>query len=485
MRRELRRVGSVLVALFIALFVSSTIIQVVAAPQLNADSRNRRAVLASYDTQRGAILVNGEAIAQSKPIDSQYKFQRVYSNGPLYSAVTGYYSYTQGASGLESAENSELSGSSDSQFFRQFERLFTGESAKGNSIDTTINPKAQKAAWDALGNKKGAVIAIEPKTGKILAMVSKPTVDPNDYTGTDSAAVKKALDAANADTTHPLINRTINGALNPPGSTFKLVTTATALETGKYTPDNPLIPNPGQYTLPGTSTIITNAGEGQCGGAADVSMADALRLSCNIPFAQIGVSLGNKAIKDQAEKFGFNKSIKVPMSSQPAVYPTTENDAQTAMTAFGQFEDRANPLQMAMVACTVANGGKLMQPTLVNQVLDPNLKPVSSFTPEVFSTPISSNTASTMTQMMQNNVDNGVASNARMDGVEVAGKTGTAQNGARDPYTLWFTGFAPANDPKVAVAVVIQDGGGQGQSGTGNTLAAPVAQKVMEAVLSK
>ena len=265
---------------------------------------------------------------------------------------------------------------------------------------------------------------------------------------------------------------------------FKLVVSAAAIESGKFTP-NTKIPNPSRFTLPGTSTQIQNSGEGKCGGGYTVSLADALKLSCNIPFAQVGLKLGQGTIGDMASKFGFGKSIKLPLVATPSVYPTNLDDAQTALTAFGQFDVRVTPLQIAMVSAAIANGGTLMQPNLIRQVLSSNLAQLAKTTPSVFSNPISQSTATKLKDMMVAAVNSGVSGNGKIPGVEVAGKTGTAQNGKNEPYTLWFTGFAPANNPKVAVAVVVADGGGMGQNGRGNTLAAPIARKVMEAVLRK
>ena len=208
-------------------------------------------------------------------------------------------------------------------------------------------------------------------------------------------------------------------------------------------------------------------------------------LSCNIPFAQLGVQLGQDAIRSQAEKFGFSKSIDIPLRSTPSTYPNNMDDAQTALSSFGQYDDRVTPLQIAMISAAVANGGSEMKPTLIQNVQSANLASLWSPQPEQYATPISAQTATWLKQMMINAVAHGVSSNGQIKGVEVAGKTGTAQNGKGEPYTLWFTGFAPANNPQVAVAVVIENGGGIGQGGRGNTLAAPVARKVMEAVLGK
>jgi peptidoglycan glycosyltransferase len=481
--RELKRVSVFVLAMFVALFVAASVIQVVSAPTLQADPRNARTIIASYSAERGAILVDGTPIASSVPVEDRYKFLRTYAQPDLYSAVTGYYTLGQGATGIEDSMNDVLSGTSGTQFFDSLTRTFTGQDPKGASVELTIDPKVQQAAYDALGKLQGSVVAIEPSTGKVLAMVSKPGYDPNALASHDRKAVQQTYSSLLKDPANPLIDRAVN-SLNPPGSTFKLITTAAALESGQYTPDS-LLPNPATFTLPGTSTVITNAGEGACGSEPEVSIATALRLSCNIPFAQLGIALGSERIAKMAEAFGYGKSIDVPMKSAKSVFSPDLDDAQTAQSAFGQLDVRATPLQTAMVTAGIANGGEVMKPSVVESVLNPDLSELSGFTPSGFADPISKETAATMTRMMIDDVQSGVASNARISGVDVAGKTGTAQNGADDPYTLWFTGFAPADSPKVAVAVLVEDGGGRGRTGSGNTLAAPVAKKVIEAVLDR
>jgi len=480
--KELKRVSIVVLLMFLALFTSGTVIQVFSADELKADDRNSRTLYASFSAERGPILVEGVPIASSQPVDDDYKFQRVYANGPLYAPVTGYFTLNQGNTGLEGSLNDYLSGTSNKQFLDQVNAILTGQNPKGAAVQTTIIASVQQAAWDALGDNTGAVIAINPKTGAILAMVSKPAFDPNGLAVHDTDAVIALYSQLLDDPTGPLYNRTLSGALNPPGSTFKLVVASAALESGTYTPDS-LVPNPLSLQLPQSSNVITNSGGDNCGGGAQVSIADAFRMSCNIPFAELGLALGTRAIADQATEFGFNESIAIPLESTPSVYPRGLDEPQTMLSAFGQSSVRASPLQMAMVTAAIANGGNLMKPNLIESVIAPDLSVIQSLQPELYKRPISQQTAATMTQLMVNAVSNGAGSNARIDGVDVAGKTGTAENGEGDPYTLWFTGFAPANDPQVVVAVVVENGGGLNQDGAGNTVAAPIAKKVLEAVL--
>lgn len=482
MNKELKRISTVVLLMFITLFVSSSVIQVVAADGLKADGRNARTLYASYSAERGPILVDGQPIAYSSPVDDEFKFQRVYTNGPLYAPVTGYLTLNQGNTGLESELNSFLSGTSNNQFFDQINAIITGQNPKGASVELTIDPVVQQAAWDALAGLEGAVIAIRPKTGEIIAMVSTPSFDPNTLAVHDTGTVIDTYEALLADPLDPLINRTMDGDLDPPGSTFKLVVAAAALESGAYTPES-AFPNPARLTLPQTSFEISNADSRTCGPGDTATIATAIRLSCNIPFAQLGQALGATTIRDQANKFGFNESISVPLASEPSVYPRALDEPQTMLSAFGQSSVRASPLQMAMVSMAIANSGSLMRPTLVESIVAPDLTPLETFRPEQFRQAISQSTAAALTQMMVGSVADGAASNARIDGVTVAGKTGTAQNGDGEPFTLWFTGFAPAEDPQVVVAVVVQNGGGLGQRGTSSGITAPIGKKVLEAVL--
>ena len=484
MNRELKRVSIIALLMFVTLLVSSTIIQYVQASALAADPRNARTLYESYSVERGPILVDGTPIAFSQPSDDDYKFQRVYASGPLYVPITGYIPVNGEATGLERSLNDYLSGQSSSQFFDSLNRLISGQDPMGASVEVAIDPVAQQAAWDALGDYTGAVIVTEPSTGRILAMVTKPTFDPNALAVHNSAEVQATYDGLLADPGDPLFNRATGGDMNPPGSVFKLVVTAAALESGRYTPES-TFPNPPELTLPGTTAVVRNSGGGSCGGGSTVTLADALRLSCNIPFAELGMELGDNAIREQAEKFGFNSEFLIPTVTEISTYPRGLDDPQTALSAFGQGDVRATPLQMALVSAAIANGGIVMNPNLVDQITAPDFSPLQEFEPAEYGRAISEQNASTMVQMMVNGVENGAASNARIDGVTVAGKTGTAENGESDPYTLWFTGFAPADNPQYAITVLVEDGGGMGQEGFGNLIAAPIAKQVLEAVLNK
>ncbi|MFE1664709.1 peptidoglycan D,D-transpeptidase FtsI family protein [Microbacterium sp. P02] len=485
MTKELKRLSILMLLMFVALFASTSWIQVAQSESLAENSRNTRALYDSYQVQRGSIIASGAAIASSVASDDVFSWQRVYQDAAMWAPVTGYINPALGsATGLEQSMNQELSGTAGSQFLTRMERVITGQNPQGSNVVLSLDSVVQKAAYDALGDLQGAVVAIEPSTGRILAMVTSPSYDTNTLAVHDASVVNDAYDMLNTNPTHPLYNRAISGDLNPPGSTFKLVVASAALASGNYTPAS-TFPNVASYTLPGTSTSISNAGGGACGPGDTVTLADALRLSCNIPMAELAVALGDDAIREEAEKYGFNSSFTMPLTSTPSTYPRALSDDKTALTGFGQGDVRATPLQMAMVSAAIADGGTVMNPRMVDQVIAPDLSVQQTFDDTEFGQALDPELAQQMATMMVANVNDGAASGARIDGVDVGGKTGTAENGNTKPYSLWFTGFAPADNPRVAVAVVVEDGGGQGQSGSGNTIAAPIAKKVMEAVLGK
>jgi len=484
MTKELRRLTTIVILMFLALFASTSVIQFGAVDALNQHPENRRTLYDSYEVQRGSIVAGGERIATSTPSDDIYAWQRTYVDSPMWSPVTGYTTVFPSASGIEQAMNGELSGTADTAFFSRIDQILSGQDPRGSNVELSLDPVVQRAAFEAMGSLKGAVVAIEPDTGRILAMVSTPSFDANALAVHDVDALNATYTGLEEDPQQPLQNRAIGGNMNPPGSTFKIVVAAAALASGEYTADSTL-PNPASFRLPQSSSVVHNASGGTCGPGEEVTIADALRLSCNIPFAELALELGDAAIREQAEAFGFNQSFSTPLASTPSSYPTGLDDPQTALSGFGQGPLIATPLQMAMVSAGIANGGTVMNPWMVDDVIGEDLSVQQSWDPTQFGQAVDAEVAEAIRDMMVSSVSDGAATGARIDGVEVAGKTGTAENDGSDPYTLWFTGFAPADDPQVAVAVVVEDGGGQGQSGSGNTIAAPIAKKVMEAVLGR
>lgn len=481
MNRQVRRVGLVLALMFVALFAMASSIQVLRSGELYADSRNVRASYETYKVQRGVILVGGTPIVTSRPVNDDYRFLREYES-VIYSPLTGYFSIFSGSTGIERAMNTYLSGQSSAQFFEQINALLDGTPVTGAAVELTINPEVQRAAWDALGNRKGAVVALEPSTGRILAMVSKPTFDANLLAGHSYGEVIDAYQNYLEDEADPLINRAIAGDLYHPGSVFKLVVAAAALESGLYSATSEF-ENLESYRLPGTLTSVTNASGTTCGTGETITLESALIRSCNVPFAMLAVQLGEDRIKAQAELMGFGDNLEMPLPVTPSVYPENMTLSEVGLSGFGQFDVRVTPMQMALVTSAIANQGVIMKPQLISSVVASNLNVLSQPSPSVLSSPISRESAGFLTRMMVDSVELGVAGRAGIPQVAVAGKTGTAENGPTDPYTLWFTGFAPAEAPQVVVTVVVEDGGGIGQNGTGNQIAAPIAKAVLEAAL--
>ncbi|GAA2721154.1 peptidoglycan D,D-transpeptidase FtsI family protein [Cellulomonas aerilata] len=483
MNTPLRRIAVVVVVMFLALMGAATWVQYVQAAQLNADPRNVRTLYREYDNFRGPIVVGGEPVASSTPVDDPFGFQRAYTNGPLYAHATGYYSIVYGRTGLERASNDLLTGTADSLFLSRIQDLVTGRQPQGSSVELTLDPAVQAAAAEALGDQRGAVVALDPTTGAVLAMVSSPSFDPNVLAGHDTSTVNDLYRTLTDDPGEPLVNRAIAGDTYPPGSTFKLVDAAAALESG-LTPESPLAA-PDVLPLPASSATIGNFGGASCGGGGTVSLAEALRISCNTAFAQLGLDLGDDALREQAERFGFGAPLSIPLRVTPSRFPEDPDQPQTALAAIGQQDVRATPLQMAMVSAAIANGGEQMAPFLVRTVRSPDLEVVEETSPSVLRTPVSPATAAALRDMMVGVVETGTGTAARIPGVLVAGKTGTAQTTDDVAPHAWFTAFAPADAPRVAVAVIVENGGNVGNEATGGRVAAPVARAVIEAVLAR
>ncbi len=479
MNRPIRRIALVLGVLLIALIANVTIIQVVLAGDYRDRPGNQRVLLEEYDRERGPILVGTNPVARSEETGNSLRFLRVYDNGQLYAPVTGFYSLVYGATGLERTENRVLTGKSPLFVVDRAEQLFAGREPRGGAVTTTINARAQCVALTGLEGKRGAVVAIEPATGRILASVQSPSFDPNILSSHDPEAIREYYATLEADPAKPLLNRPIV-ALNPPGSTFKVVTAAAALASGRFTPDS-VIPGPRSYNLPNSIKKIRNWNGLACGPDGLVTLRDALAISCNTAFAWLGNELGAEALRTQAESMGFDHSFEIPLRASMSRFPEDPDEPQTAMSAIGQFDVRATALQMAMVAAAVGNNGRLMEPYLVQEVRGPDLAILKTTQPTEFSQTMAPLDAVQLTEMLVNVVDSGTGSNARIPGVKVAGKTGTAQTGNDNPAVAWFIAFAPAQSPEVAVAVVVEDAGAAEVSG--NQLAAPIARDVIEAVL--
>jgi len=481
MNGPIRRLAAIVAVLFASLLISTTYIQVVDASALSEKPTNTRTLYKEYGRQRGPITVSGEAVAESVPSKDQYKYLRKYPGDKVYAHVTGYYSTVYGPHGLEATENDLLSGTSDQLFYRRISDLLTGKEPAGAQVELTINPKAQQAAWKGLGNQRGAVVALNPKTGDILAMVSKPSFDPDQLATHDRNDAVAAYKKLNADPDEPLTNRAIGGDLYPPGSTFKLVTSAAALANG-YDLDT-LIDGPAALKLPGVRDPLDNDDFRACGANNKTTLLHALEISCNTAYAALGMKLGNQTMLEQAQKFGFNQQLSVPLRVTPSSFPADLNQPQLAQSSIGQFEDRVTPLQVAMIAAGIGNKGVVMRPNLIRRVVTDQQKIIEERKPQELSEAVTPDVAQKLTTMMEAVVNSGTGTRAQIDGVQVAGKTGTAQHAAGKPPHAWFTCFAPSDDAQIAVAVVVEDGGKLGNEAFGGTVAAPIAKAVMEAVL--
>ena len=474
MNRQIRAVSLLAGLMFLALMVNLTGSAMFRQASLNNDPHNVRVRDAEFSQNRGNILVGSRPIATTTSSNGKFAYQRVYLSGPKYAPITGYYSYYYGRSMLEQTQNAQLTGTSDAQWLSRITGTLSGHKPEGGSITTTINAKAQDAAWDGLKGKKGAVVALDYTTGAVLAMASSPSYDPNELASHHLNDTTRAWKNLVADPSSPLTNRATR-EIYPPGSTFKLVTAAAALQNG-YHP-NSMVDSPENWILPGTRTPLTN--ETNCGGSR-ITLAHALDISCNTAFGKVGVSLGQDKIRDQAERFGFGKVVNSDVSSVASRFPQDLTDAQLAQSSIGQFDVAASPLQMAMVTAGIANGGKLMTPYLTAQVRASNLQVVSEHHPKQMSQPMTKESAEQLKAMMVSVVNNGTGKRARINGTTVGGKTGTAQTvKGKAPYA-WFVGWS--DNPHVAVAVFIQSSDTAINEVSGGRLAAPIARDVIEAM---
>lgn len=489
MNKPIRTVSIFCMLLFLALMVNTTVLQYVRASSLDQDPRNRRVLDAAFSRERGSIVVGRDAIARSVPSTDEYEFQRTYPQALKYANITGYFSFDS-TTGLERTQNSVLSGDDPRLFVTRLVDLLNNAQPKGGRINLTLDPQAQTAAYDALVSQFGeeveaSVVALEPATGQVLAMVSLPTYDPNQLASHDYSEVQEAYSRLNDDPEEPLLNRAIQTRL-PPGSTFKLVTAAAALESGNYEGPDALVPGGASYSLPLTNLTIDNGGR-SC-GTDRIPLRQALEQSCNTTFLALADEIGNEDMAAQAEKFGFNNNDyfdDLPGLVE-SIYPTDADRPQTALTGIGQFDVAATPLQMAMVAAGIANDGVVKEPYLVDEVVSPDLEVIDKTDDtNLSSDAVSPETADTLTDIMVSTVDSGTASPAAIPGIQVAGKTGTAENCDDCSNYAWFVSFAPADDPQVAVAVMIQKADVPPDDIAGGQLGGPIAKAVMEAVIQQ
>jgi peptidoglycan glycosyltransferase len=462
MNRSLRRLFLFFTLLFVALLVQLTYVQVWAAPKLKVNAANTRAIEEEMKVERGAIVsADGVELAVNRK-DGQY-FLREYPQGGLTSPWLGYNSLRYGRAGVERVYNEELSGQAGILGITSYWDQILGKPHRGADLKLTMNMAVQRAASEALGDRKGAVVALDPRTGAVLAMVSYPRYDPNE--------IDVLWKDINSDPDKPLLNRAIQG-LYPPGSVFKIIVAGAALQTGAVTPQT-------RFNDSGTVTaggfVVRNYG-GNVYGEHDFT--EAFARSINTTFAKVGVEMGAGPLAGYAADFGFGKAPPWPLGGVKSFFPDAGgmDKAYVAQASFGQGEVVSTPLLMALAAAAVANGGKIMKPYLVSQVLDYHQNMLRETKPQVWLQPLSSQTAAAVRDLMVQVVKNGTGTAAAIGGVQVAGKTGTAEVANGEPHA-WFAAFAPAENPQIVVAVLVEN------AGTGGSVAAPIARQVISAAL--
>ncbi|MFE0922262.1 penicillin-binding transpeptidase domain-containing protein [Streptomyces nigra] len=483
MTRHIRHAAFFCALLLAALLVNAARVQVVEAPAYDDNIANRRTTIARYGQPRGNILVDGAPVTGSQDTGEHLRYERTYTNGPMYAPVTGYASQVYGTTLLEHTEDGVLAGTDP--LLSPFP--LWGAAARGRypggDVVTTLRRAAQEAAYEGLAGRKGAVAAVEPSTGRILALVSAPSYDPSVLSGNGSA-VARSWSTLNRDPDRPMLNRAARKTY-PPGSTFKVVTAAAALDAGVVEDLDAKTRTPDPYTLPGTRTRLTNASE----GCKNVPLRKAFEWSCNTVFAKLGVEVGVDRMAATASAFGFNDAeLKIPYSVAESTFDTRVDRAQLALSSIGQYNTRATPLQMAMVAAAVANGGQVRSPYLVERTLRSGGGTVAAAGSRPMRQAMRPSTAAQLRELMVDVVREGTGTNAWIPGATVGGKTGTAQHGLGNsgtPYA-WFVSWAQGDrdvEPKVAVAVVVEDADADRGEISGGGDAAPIARAVMEAVL--
>jgi peptidoglycan glycosyltransferase len=479
---QIRKLGIVMIVLFSALFFQLNYLQVIQANDLNNHPSNSRAVVRDFSQPRGVIqTADGTVIAQSVPSGDAFKFQRQYPMGPMFAHITGYFSFTYGSEGVEKEYNDALTGKIKKNSFDPRDLLV--EKDKTANVTLTVRRDLQEVATAQLGDRKGSVVALDPRTGAILALADYPTYDPASLASHSQDPVREAWTQLNADPDKPLLPRTFRERY-PPGSSFKVVTTAAALATGTATPAQPVYPTLRELPLPNSGgQTLANFGGGTCGGP----LPEALRVSCNTAFAQLGMDLGAQKLAGAASDFGFNKvpPIDLPYgaaSNFPPAGDFARDIPGLAKSAIGQQDVSATPLQMALVAAGIANNGVIMTPHVMAEIRDAESEVLQRYEPKPWVTAVPPNVAQQTRDMMVGVVAGGSGTRAQIPGVTVAGKTGTAQTGL-DKSHVWFIAFAPAEAPRIAVAVMLEDQPSTTEA-TGGALAAPIAAAVMRAALA-
>jgi peptidoglycan glycosyltransferase len=488
MNASLRRISVIVMALIVLLLLNATYKQVFTADGLRADPRNQRVLLDEYSRQRGQITAGGQLLAYSVAIDSRFRFLRVYPNPAVYAPITGFYSLRYSSTGLEHAEDPVLNGSDERLFGRRLADFFTGRDPRGGNVDTTINPRVQQAGWDAMQQGcggpacKGAIVALEPSTGKILAMVSSPSYDPNLLASHNPEEQAQAWQRFRDDPDSPLTNRAISETY-PPGSTFKVITTAAALAAGAD--PNEQLTAAASIQLPDSTATLENYGGTPCGPDPTVSLTQAFALSCNTAFARLGLDTGADALRSMAHSFGLDSTPSViPLQVAESTVGPIPDAAALGMSSIGQKDVALTPLENAEVAAAIANNGVMMQPYLIDSLKGPDLTNISNTATYQQRRAVLPQVAAKLTELMVG-AEKVAQQKGAIPGVQIASKTGTAEHGTDPRHTpphAWYIAFAPAQTPKVAVAVLVE-GGADRLSATGGALAAPIGRAVIGAAL--
>jgi penicillin-binding protein A len=488
MNTSLRRVSVTVMVLIVLLLLNATMTQVFRADGLRSDPRNQRVLLDEYSRQRGQISAGGQLLAFSQSTPGRFRFLRVYPDPQVYAPVTGFYSLRYSSTGLERAEDSILNGSDERLFARRIADFFTGRDPRGGNVDTTIKPQVQQAAWDAMAQGcggrpcTGAVVAIEPSSGRILAMVSLPSFDQNALASHDVDEQAQAWQKLRDDPGNPMLNRAI-AETYPPGSTFKVITTAAALQAGA-TENDPLTSSP-TFQLPDSTAVLENYGGNPCGSGPTVPLKEAFAKSCNTAFVQLGIKTGVDPLRSMATAFGFDVPPNpIPLQVTESTVGPIVDAAALGMSSMGQKDVAVTPLQNAMVAAAVANRGVLMQPYLVDSLKGPDLATLATTQPRELRRVVPQAVAAKLTELMIG-AEQVTQQKGAIPGVQIASKTGTAEHGTdprNTPPHAWYIAFAPVQAPKIAIAVVVENGGNR-LSATGGAVAAPIAREVIAAAL--
>lgn len=478
MNKPLRRVALVVMAMVVLLMGNATYIQVIEAKSLHDNPKNKRTTYEEYAKPRGQIIAGGQSLANSVPTtDTNLKYLRTFPKGPAFAPVTGYYSHVYGSSGIEQAENGILNGTDDSMKFGQLSDIITGKGQQGGNVELTINPAMQQVAYDDLTKRgfTGSVVALEPSTGKILAMANAPSFDPNQLASHHTNEAMQSWQNLQNAQGNPMLNRAVS-SIYPPGSSFKLITDAAALQNG-YNPQSKVTDAP-RIPLPGSTTTLPNFGNEQCPGD---TLTDALAHSCNTAFAEVAGKVGADKLRQTAQSFGFGQDLNVPMPVAKSTTGPMPDPASLFQSGIGQRDVRMTPMQNAMVAAAIANDGKLMKPQLVERTETANKSTVDEFQPQEMNQAVPPEVAHEIRDMMLQS-EKFTTSEGKIQGVPIASKTGTAQHGdAADHPHGWYVAFAPAEHPQIAVAVIVENGGDLGADATGGKIASPIGRDVIRA----